>query len=869
MILNPDDDHGALKRAAMLLRRGGGGMFGLALLALSLVTFSSYQLQLQALHDRALHRMVEVQEALDRQGAQVVDYLKRLTAWREASPALQAGPLLAASGDWREFELNLGVHSSAPAGGLWVKPHVSPSQPRVASILYLAYKQHLDRPWLLTAVLVDRSGDFLASVPPVDAGTLQRTLAWIRGLGALPPGKVQWVLRLRRQDGPCDCLIAYSPVELPAGKQGVLIETIPLGFVDHLFEGPGGFALFDAGRELHASSGYDGQHWREFAMPAEAGTIALEHHQGRMLFACRLRFIPWLLVFTPARADELAPEWRELLLHALPWLVGALCLLWGYLVVRRLLLKPTENALAAFERYQAQLRQNNETLRRAKEQAEEANRARALFLAVMSHEIRTPLNGLTAMVELLGKGPLDAAQQQALGLIRTSSDLLLRVIGDVLDFTRIQSGRVEFVPEPVDVASLIHDLAETERARLELSGKPVVLEVQPPDLALPYLMLDPYRLRQIIGNLLSNAIKFTASGQVVMAYAYDAGALIVSVRDSGIGMNQEQLARLFQPFVQADATTARRFGGSGLGLAIIKGLLDQAGGAIQVESHPGEGSIFRIGMPCLISPEARQKKPRPTFSVRSVVAKRKGAVWVVEDHPINQAALKAQMETLGVHARFVDSGDALLAQLAIAPGAALVLTDISMPGMDGFELTRRIKSTPLLADIPVVALSAHAFPEDIERGKAAGMDDYLTKPVSLQMLKAMLLREGVAIDDADLSVEHKEVAVSGLNVSGLMTLFSDDAHAVRGFIERFLSCDGEDLIQLRQAWARRDLARLGGVAHRMGSAALYLDTPYAEALYALEAMVEQADDIALGKQFEAVCEIAARVTAQCQAWLME
>jgi len=368
---------------------------------------------------------------------------------------------------------------------------------------------------------------------------------------------------------------------------------------------------------------------------------------------------------------------------------------------------------------------------------------------------------------------------------------------------------------------------------------------------------------------LSNALKFTEQGQVILQVGYDGSCLQLAVRDSGIGMNDEQLARLFQPFTQAEASTSRHYGGSGLGLAIIKGLIDQAGGRIEVESQPGEGSVFRL---LVDAPEpAALADPLAAPSTDS------GAmVWVVEDHPINQATLQAQFRALGVEARFSSSGAEALAQLPHAQNVALILTDISMPGMDGYQFTAQLKADAVLGAIPVVALSAHAFASDVERSRQQGMAGYLTKPVRLAELAEVLQRFGVAMhvppvpaQAQPLPAEEGWLTTAQLEMDSLLQMFSGDLAQVRPFVEHFLQCDRDDLAGLQQALTSEDRNRLLAQAHRMGSAALYLDPAYADRLYTLEETALDSDWDDLAQQVGDIVLYSRGVAAACRLWLQE
>jgi signal transduction histidine kinase/DNA-binding NarL/FixJ family response regulator len=506
----------------------------------------------------------------------------------------------------------------------------------------------------------------------------------------------------------------------------------------------------------------------------------------------------------------------------------------------------------------------------ARDAAEAANRAKSAFLAAMSHEIRTPMNGVLGMIEVLERTPPGPAQQRCITVMRDSAGQLLRIIDDLLDFSKIEAGRMELESLPFSLRGLVDGAVDT--LAVQARNKGLHLFADPPGPGPDMVAGDPVRVRQILFNLIGNAIKFTERGFVRIGAQTRGTAdgqveVRLTIEDSGVGMTPEQLARLFQPFAQADSSTTRRYGGTGLGLSIVRRLAQIMGGDVAVTSEPDRGSRFTVTLRL----GAADALPEPETTAEPAHQAGAGAeaprLLVVDDHPVNREVLARQLELLGCTADLAEDGAQGL-ELWRTGRHRVALVDLHMPVMDGLDLARAIRrdeaAEPGRPRTAIIAVTANALKGEDERCYAAGMDAFLPKPLALEQLARALGRHlpNEAADEAE--------AAPGLatlwDPDALRQLFGHDRARLSKLLATFREGVRRDGEAVAAALAGGDLAGAAAAAHRLkGAARMAGARRLAELLAQLEAAAKSGDAPAAERAGEALPVLSERTLAAATA----
>ena len=416
------------------------------------------------------------------------------------------------------------------------------------------------------------------------------------------------------------------------------------------------------------------------------------------------------------------------------------------------MMEDAEKARSQLEVANSRLKQVIEHARQSARDADHANHAKSDFMATMSHEIRTPLNGVIGFIDMLAETPLNAEQRDFVDTLQVSSEALLFLISDILDFSKIESGRLDLDMHALNLNDLLHETLRLFQA--EAASKKIDLLHEFDD-ALPEVIIgDEKRIRQILINLLGNAFKFTNKGSVVLKASVrdneeqsSQSHLEFEIRDTGIGIDSNEIDTIFEPFSQADSSTTRRFGGTGLGLSISRRLASAMNGQLSVKSQLGSGSSFffdvivNIHREKVLSSEALSESnlslTKNDGTVYSPDDSLKLKVLVAEDNLANQHLLRYMLKRMGCVAQFCNNGKELISLLS-EQSSDLILMDLQMPLMDGFEATLAIRNGEAgnkAKSIKIIALTANALSGDRDRCLDAGMDAYLSKPIKISILK--------------------------------------------------------------------------------------------------------------------------------------
>jgi len=482
-------------------------------------------------------------------------------------------------------------------------------------------------------------------------------------------------------------------------------------------------------------------------------------------------------------------------------------------------------------------------LRRAREDAEAADRAKSAFLAMMSHELRTPLVAVTGTLEILALDALDERQRELVDVAMGSARALLAVIGDVLDFSKIEAGFLDLAPVTVAVGPLVSEVVGQHRHAARLRGLELTTTLDPaldPALGAAHVV-DAGRLRQVLGNLLSNAMKFTREGGVTVdVTVLDGGGanrtqrVALAVSDTGIGIAAEDQRRLFVPFTQASTDHARSSEGTGLGLAICRQLVEAMGGTVTLDSAPGAGTTVTVELPLAVGASADAEPVPETDGVagrRMLPASREAAedegslVLLVEDHPVNRQVLAAQLEAIGF--RVDTAGDAAEALERFDGGRyGLVFTDIQLPHVDGYELARRMREAERATArqrTPLLALTASALQGERERCRAVGMDDVVTKPTTMAILAGTLRRWLPHVDwpepvPGNVAPPARNALPPAVDGSALDELVAGDAELGAQILASYATSIQDEVAQMAEALDENDREALRRVAHQVASA---------------------------------------------------
>ncbi len=378
----------------------------------------------------------------------------------------------------------------------------------------------------------------------------------------------------------------------------------------------------------------------------------------------------------------------------------------------------------------------------AKNRAEDATIAKSNFLANMSHEIRTPLNGIIGTAQLLSLSELNIEQRELLQTLQSSSNLLINIISDILDLSKIEADKLALHPKPVNIRNCIKTVLEISQPGVSVPGKNITLNYHIDKDIADYLKLDESRLQQILVNLIGNAIKFTDEGSVSIHISAkllgnDMQEVTFRVKDTGIGISEEALLQLFKPFTQVNTTALRKYGGTGLGLSICKKLVEMMNGRIWAESKENEGSVFSFSLPLKIvridMPVAEQEERQLAYEYRPL------NILLAEDNKMNQLIARKTFKKIGYDIDIADNG-CIAIDMFSQKSYDLIFMDIQMPEMDGLQAAAFLVDKYHDACPPIIAMTANVLSEDEEKCRAAGMRDFVSKPFTIERLEDVIHR---------------------------------------------------------------------------------------------------------------------------------